>query len=66
DHSNAYTAWKKMGSPQAPTVTQYQLLEAAGKLQTTGSPRALAVRNGQVSIAVRLPRQAVALLRVDL
>ena len=32
-HSNAYTAWKNMGSPQAPTPEQYGELKAAGQLQ---------------------------------
>ena len=29
-HSNAYEAWKRMGSPQAPTRAQFQDLERAG------------------------------------
>ena len=65
EYSNAYEAWKRMGSPQAPTVTQYQLLEAAGKLQAMGAPRELVVKNGGLTIPLFLPRQAVALLRVD-
>ena len=31
-HSNAYTAWLKMGSPQAPSAEQYAELERAGQL----------------------------------
>ena len=38
-HSNAFTAWKKMGSPQQPTPEQYAALEAAGQLQELESPR---------------------------
>ena len=30
-HSNAYTAWKEIGSPQQPTAAQYARLEAAGQ-----------------------------------
>ncbi len=38
-HSNALEAWKAMGSPQEPTANrEYQTLEAAGQLQTLGSP----------------------------
>jgi xylan 1,4-beta-xylosidase len=33
-HSNAWTAWKPMGSPQHPTPEQYARLEAAGQLQS--------------------------------
>lgn len=65
EHSNAYAVWKKMGSPQAPTVTQYQLLEAAGALQPLGEPRMLEARDGVVAIPVSLPRQAVSLLRLE-
>jgi len=32
DHSNAYTAWQKMGSPPQPTQAQYAQLEQAGQL----------------------------------
>ena len=32
DHSNAYAAWKQMGSPQQPTDQQYAELEKAGQL----------------------------------
>lgn len=64
EHSNAYAVWKKMGSPQTPTVTQYQLLEAAGGLQQMGEPRTLVARDGVLSIPVHLPHQAVSLLRL--
>jgi xylan 1,4-beta-xylosidase len=37
-HSNAYTAWKNMGSPQSPTPDQYKQLEAAGQLALLDSP----------------------------
>jgi xylan 1,4-beta-xylosidase len=65
EHSNAYEAWKKMGSPQSPTVTQYQLLEAAGKLQELAPAQTLTAANGTVIIPVDLPRQAVSLLRLE-
>src|SRR5687767_5923855 len=32
DHSNAFTAWQRMGSPPAPTPEQYAVLEQAGQL----------------------------------
>ena len=63
-HSNSYTAWKKMGSPQAPTPTQYVELKAAGQLQLLTSPTWLDVVNGTVTIETTLPRQAVSLLRL--
>jgi xylan 1,4-beta-xylosidase len=63
-HSNSYTVWKNMGSPQAPTPEQYAQLKAAGQLQLLTSPTWLDVANGKVSIETTLPRQAVSLLRI--
>jgi xylan 1,4-beta-xylosidase len=64
-HSNSFTAWKKMGSPQAPTTEQYSRLKAAGQLQLLSSPEWLEVANGRVTIETALPRQAVSLLRLE-
>jgi xylan 1,4-beta-xylosidase len=64
-HSNAYTVWKQMGSPESPTPEQYATLRAAGQLQTLTSPEWLDVHDGKVTISSDLPRQAVALLRLS-
>lgn len=63
-HSNAYTVWKAMGSPQSPTPEQYAQLKAAGQLQLLTSPDWLDVENGEVTIPMNLPRQAVSLLHL--
>jgi xylan 1,4-beta-xylosidase len=63
DHSNAYTVWKEMGSPQNPTPEQYARLEAAGQLQLLTSPEWIGVKNGQVELNFALPRQAVSLIQ---
>jgi xylan 1,4-beta-xylosidase len=63
-HSNAYTAWQAMGSPQHPTDEQYAQLKAAGQLQTLGSPQWLDVRDGKVEIGAGLPLESVALMRI--
>jgi xylan 1,4-beta-xylosidase len=65
DHSNAYTAWKGMGSPQSPSPEQYTGLESAGQLQLLESPRWLWSESGQVEISFALPRQAVSLVQVS-
>ncbi len=62
-HSNAYTAWKKMGSPQKPTPDQYAELEAAGQLQLMESPRWVATSHGAADLEFALPRHAVSLIR---
>jgi len=63
-HSNAYTAWKSMGSPQSPTPEQYVQLKQAGQLQPLTPPAWLAVDHGTVTIETSLPRQAVSLLHI--
>ena len=61
EHSNAFTAWKKMDSPQSPTAEQYRQLERAGQLAALPSTP-VRVENNQASLKVELPRQAVSLL----
>jgi xylan 1,4-beta-xylosidase len=64
-HSNSFTAWKQMGSPQAPTAEQTAQLKAAGQLQLLTSPEWLEVAGGKVTITIAVPRQAVSLLRLE-
>ena len=64
DHSNAYTLWEEMGSPQNPTPEQYARLKAAGQLQLLESPSWVEEKNGDLEMDVSLPRQAVSLVEV--
>ena len=64
-HSNSYTAWKKMGSPQSPTPQQIAMLEKAGQLEKIDGPKKLSSRNGMYVLQVEMPRQAVSLFRLD-
>jgi xylan 1,4-beta-xylosidase len=63
EHSNAYTLWKKMGSPQQPTPQQVSELEKAGQLQPLSSPEWVHTENGTAVIRMQLPRQGVSLLK---
>ena len=63
-HSNAYTAWQEMGSPQDPSPAQYAALEAAGQLQMLGSPAWMPAENGKLTLRFSLPRQSISLLQV--
>ncbi len=63
-HSNAYTEWKALGSPQSPTPEQYAQLKAAGQLELLTSPEWLDVSNGKVTIGTSLPRQATSLMHL--
>jgi len=64
-HSNSYTAWKNMGSPQQPTAAQYAALEEAGSLQMFLTPRVTRVRDGKTVLMFNFPRQAVSLVRLS-
>lgn len=63
--SNAYEAWKKMGSPQSPTAEQVAELEKSGQLQLASPPKSIRVTNKETVLNFSLPRQGVSLLRLS-
>ena len=63
-HSNAYTVWKQLGSPQNPTPEQNAMLEAAGGLQEFESPVWMNTAYGAAKLDLVLPRQAISLVQV--
>ena len=63
DHSNAFTVWKQMGSPQDPKPEQYAQVEKAGRLELL-SQSATPVENSGTTIRFVLPRQAVSLIEL--
>ncbi len=65
NHSNAYADWKRMGSPAAPTREQYRQLEQAGQLGQMGTTSTAGTRDGQLTLAFSLPRQAISLLVLE-
>jgi len=64
-HSNAYTVWKAMGSPQNPTPAQYAELKSKDGLQLLESPRWLDVKGGAVTVSTDLPHHSISLLQLD-
>ena len=64
DHSNGFTAWKEMGSPQSPSESEYRRLESAGQLQLLDSPAWVEVQKGSVQLHLMLPRQGLSLMRL--
>ena len=66
EHSNAYTAWLRMGSPQTPTGPQRAQLEHAGQLQAMPGPDAVTVSESRATVSFSLPRQAVSLLVIEM
>jgi xylan 1,4-beta-xylosidase len=64
-HSNAYTVWKQMGSPQKPSDEQYKTLEHAGQLQLLSSPHWADAREGAAELRFSLPLQGVSLVELS-
>jgi xylan 1,4-beta-xylosidase len=64
DHSNAYAAWLKMGSPQEPTAAQVEALRKASELAVVRSGN-VAVAGGVVKLTTILPRQGVSLVQLS-
>ena len=64
EHSNAYAAWKRMGTPQQPTPEEYAQLEKAGQLAEVTEPIVVTDEGSTVTVNFQLPRQAVSLLQL--
>lgn len=63
-HSNAYTVWKAMGSPQQPTAEQYMRLKAEAGLQLLTPPTWVDVSGGKLTLKTELPRQSISLVKM--
>jgi xylan 1,4-beta-xylosidase len=64
-HSNAYTAWKAMGSPQQPTEAQMAQLKRAGQMELLGSPGWIDTAGGNATTTIKLPAESISLLRLS-
>jgi len=64
-HSNAYAAWKGMGSPQAPSAEQIGELKRVEGLELLRSPVWVDVVGGGVVVKTVLSRESVDLLRLS-
>jgi xylan 1,4-beta-xylosidase len=64
NHSNAFTAWKEMGSPQSPSPAQYERLRDEGQLQLLSSPQWMSIEKGVAHLQFALPRQGLSLVRL--
>ncbi|EAZ79870.1 GH39 family glycosyl hydrolase [Algoriphagus machipongonensis] len=65
EHSNSYTLWKKMGSPQAPSNEQIEALEKAGQLELYTSPFWVESKDGTVEIELTIPAQGISLFKLE-
>lgn len=64
-HSNAYSAWLAMGSPQNPTVQQIKALKSAAELQMLSEPTTVQVNGGKVALQFDLPIHSISLLILE-
>ncbi|KAL1853931.1 hypothetical protein Daus18300_011673 [Diaporthe australafricana] len=63
NHSNSYSQWQAMGSPQTPSDEQYQELVRAGKLKALSQAGNLGTPiDGKLSLDFSLPVRATSLL----
>jgi xylan 1,4-beta-xylosidase len=60
-HGNAFTAWKRLGSPQSPNSSQYAQLEQASQM-VAETVQTNAGRGGAHELELSIPRQGVALV----
>jgi xylan 1,4-beta-xylosidase len=61
DHSNSFTVWQQLGSPQDPTAEQLAAIHSRQGLEEFEPERRLTV-DGEVSLAVALPLPSASLL----
>ncbi len=65
DHSNAYTVWKKMGSPQQVSANQFNELQNSGQLQKNESDKPLQIKNATLNYHLILRSHAVTLIKLS-
>jgi xylan 1,4-beta-xylosidase len=65
DYSNAFSAWRAMGSPESLSAQQSRELENQGQLQVLTSPVWVDIAKGEFKTKFTLPRQSFSLLRLS-
>ena len=64
-HSNSFTAWLAMDSPQSPTAGQIEELEQASRLAPADTPPQVKSADGSYQVTFPLARQGVSLLELE-
>jgi xylan 1,4-beta-xylosidase len=64
-HSNSFTAWQAMGSPQAPNADQVRELEMASQLARATDNTEVKSANAHCEITFTLARQGVTLVELE-
>lgn len=65
DHSNSYTHWLKMDSPQAPSAAEYKLLQDAARLTIYSGDTFVRTQSDTSTMSFELPRQGVSLIVLE-
>jgi xylan 1,4-beta-xylosidase len=61
-HSNAYTKWLELGSPQNPNQEMLSKLKAAMELEKLEPARLIDIKNGKAALDFELPRFGLSLI----
>jgi len=64
DHSDAYSVWQAMASPDSLTTSQSEELQSAGQLHLLTSPAWVDIDKGAFRARFELPRQGLSLIRL--
>jgi xylan 1,4-beta-xylosidase len=64
-HSNAYTKWLELGSPQNPTPTMIAKMKEAMQLQMLEPVRIMEVNDNELSLNFELPRSGLSLIIIQ-
>jgi xylan 1,4-beta-xylosidase len=65
NHSNAFTVWNGMGSPQKPSDAQLSKLHQAAELTLLEQPRNVTGKDGTITLDFDLPRHGVSLIELS-
>ncbi|MFZ5518491.1 MAG: GH39 family glycosyl hydrolase [Candidatus Zhuqueibacterota bacterium] len=64
-HSNAYSAWKEMGSPQYPTDSELAALRSRQNLELIEEVHSVEVRQGNLEYSLTLPACSVCVVQIE-
>lgn len=64
DHSNAYTSWKAMGSPQAPSPSQIKQLELDSELTLIEQTSQVSELEKPFELNLSMPRQSISVIEL--
>jgi xylan 1,4-beta-xylosidase len=65
DHSNGFTVWRSLGTPESLSASQIEQLQKAGQLQLLTSPVWVDLDRGVLRTQFTLPRQGLSLIRLS-